>query len=265
MRNILAISFIVASISIFGYPVRSTIGGKYISFSGAEGNATYTAADYVQDGLVALWDGIENAGRGVSDSGLRCEELTGNNGSVLFNGDVIRIDNGFDINSHGLTSGYGYGIGNPLRSGDVSGVSTIQICFEYPAKYNNWQGVFRYNVSDIGVNGSFKYLYHKNGNARSAAKCGDTFNTGEKTTVTMIFTVREATPTVYIGGTQLSNVGSNGNYTGAAYDKVLIGAGYDSPWKPCKMIFHSARVYNRALTAAEIAANYEIDKARFGL
>jgi hypothetical protein len=28
---------------------------------------------------------------------------------------------------------------------------------------------------------------------------------------------------------------------------------------------HSVRIYNRALTAEEIAYNYEIDKARFGL
>ena len=27
----------------------------------------YTAKDYVQDGLIAMWDGIENAGWGVHD------------------------------------------------------------------------------------------------------------------------------------------------------------------------------------------------------
>ena len=30
--------------------------------------ASYTATDYVQDGLIAMWDGIENAGFGIHDS-----------------------------------------------------------------------------------------------------------------------------------------------------------------------------------------------------
>lgn len=66
MRNILAIFFIGALISIFGSPVRSTIGGKSISFSGVGGDSSYTASDYIQDGLAALWDGIENVGWGCT-------------------------------------------------------------------------------------------------------------------------------------------------------------------------------------------------------
>ena len=35
--------------------------------NGAWAKSGYTAKDYVQDGLIAMWDGIENAGWGVHD------------------------------------------------------------------------------------------------------------------------------------------------------------------------------------------------------
>ena len=39
----------------------------------------YTSASYVQDGLIAQWDGIENAGRGVHDANAATwVDLTGN-------------------------------------------------------------------------------------------------------------------------------------------------------------------------------------------
>ena len=39
----------------------------------------YTARDYVQDGLVAMWDGIENAGWGTHDDAATVwKDLTGN-------------------------------------------------------------------------------------------------------------------------------------------------------------------------------------------
>jgi len=50
----------------FSAPVKSNIGAKGIEYIDGE-TAIPTAADYVQDGLVAMWDGIENAGWGVHD------------------------------------------------------------------------------------------------------------------------------------------------------------------------------------------------------
>lgn len=56
-------------------PVRSDLGAD-----GAESSAAWnpTAADYIQDGLIAIWDGIENAGWGVNDKSVNYwEELVG--------------------------------------------------------------------------------------------------------------------------------------------------------------------------------------------
>ena len=45
----------------------------------------YTAKDYVQDGLIAMWDGIENAGWGVHDTNATVwKDLVGGNDATLF-------------------------------------------------------------------------------------------------------------------------------------------------------------------------------------
>ena len=50
------------------------------------GGIVPTARDYVQDGLIAMWDGIENAGWGVHDSSATTwKDLVGGNDLVLQN------------------------------------------------------------------------------------------------------------------------------------------------------------------------------------
>ena len=49
---------------------------------------------------------------------------------------------------------------------------------------------------------------------------------------------------------------------------MLIGAAHGPGYASDRCFsgkFHCCRIYNRALTAAEIAANYAVDKARFNL
>ena len=68
MKRLAILFFVLASAACTGSPVRSTVGGKSISFSGADETTPYTVLDYVQDGLVACFDGIENVGVGEHDS-----------------------------------------------------------------------------------------------------------------------------------------------------------------------------------------------------
>ena len=62
---------------------------------GIGGKKAPTAKSYVQDGLIAMWDGIENAGVGVHDaSATTWKDLSGNNNDLV-------LQNGahFDVNS----------------------------------------------------------------------------------------------------------------------------------------------------------------------
>ena len=57
---------------------------------------TPTARDYVQNGLVAMWDGIENAGWGQhSDSPIMRE---------LVSGDTLTATGVFSVSENGLTT-----------------------------------------------------------------------------------------------------------------------------------------------------------------
>jgi hypothetical protein len=242
------------------------IAAHQIAFGKAAGKGL-SAKDYIQYGLVAMWDGIENAGWGKFDNELRCVDLTANNEPIVFEGDVIRQADGFYLNSKKLTSGFGFGSSAVLPNDAVRTTSTVQVCASYPAKYNNWQGVFRYNNADIGVNAVYNYFYHKLGKANSASEQGLewTFGEGVKNTNTVVITVGETTPVCYLNDIKSTDVLQNGRYRLNSYDRVLVGAGHDEALKPCCMVKHCVRLYSRALTAEEIAHNYKVDKARFGL
>lgn len=248
-----------------GAQIKSNVGGRHSSFDTEKQS---WSNPYITDGLVAMWDGEWNAGGGISDDELRCMEITGNNGDVTFLGDVERTKNGFYLNKKRLSSGFGYGLSTLLRKEDVENTSTVQICVEIPNKYNHWEGIFRYNVADIGVNAVLNWYYHKNGGARSACNQGFSFSVGQKVVNTVIFTVGQDRPRCFINDYESGSVDVNGPYHTNTYNEVLVGVGYDSDvskWKPCCMVMYSIRVYNRALSEEEISYNCNVDKVRFGL
>ena len=67
MKNFLTILFIWISIILDASPIRSSVGHHHISMMEEEETGSYSAKDYVQDGLVCMWDAIENVGWGVHD------------------------------------------------------------------------------------------------------------------------------------------------------------------------------------------------------
>ena len=67
MKNIVVFSIIALATGIaLSAPVKSLIGANGVEYA-EEARTEYTARDYIQDGLIAMWDGIENAGFGVHD------------------------------------------------------------------------------------------------------------------------------------------------------------------------------------------------------
>lgn len=65
MRITIAI-FAALVLTGFSKPISSSVGARHV-FAAESNKKTYTAADYIQDGLVALWDGIENVEWGAHD------------------------------------------------------------------------------------------------------------------------------------------------------------------------------------------------------
>lgn len=213
-----------------------------------------TARDYVQDGLIAMWDGIENAGWGVHDANATTwKDLIGSynaakNGSLTFEEKFISLNGGYFLVSN-------------FPKSTFSGGYTIEICVSaneqlinaglystndngirswfstYSSYYNNTVYVRSANVSMVNQTdvSDIKTIAAKaDGNAAYSYKNGIVEKTASVTQET------------YTGTTPLYLFRLNGfnNFNGRG---------------------HAIRLYSRALTAAEIAANYAIDKERFNL
>lgn len=67
MRKLFAIAISLLCLSALASPTRSDLGAEW---NGRLENWNPTAADYIQDGLVAMWDAIENGGPGIHDPTL---------------------------------------------------------------------------------------------------------------------------------------------------------------------------------------------------
>lgn len=63
-------SFFVFSYVVFADVISSNISGKQNLFFTSNEKKEYTAKDYIQDGLIAMFDGIENASWGVHDDSI---------------------------------------------------------------------------------------------------------------------------------------------------------------------------------------------------
>ena len=90
------------------------------------GGGVPTAKDYVQDGLIAMWDGEWNAGDGLSDSQNRCVDLSGN-GITLAppTGSGSSISDGFIIlNAPDGNTNFSFSISTP-KAADVFAVEVL--------------------------------------------------------------------------------------------------------------------------------------------
>ena len=76
------ISFLICGLMAwvaYSSPVRSAVGGRTLAVTPNIPKPSYTCEDYVQDGLLCMWDGIENAGLGLHDNSATVwVDLTGN-------------------------------------------------------------------------------------------------------------------------------------------------------------------------------------------
>lgn len=230
------------------------IAARQIAFGGSAKGLS--AKDYIQDGLVALVDGIENAGWGEHTDELKYTNLvTGEKFAITDNGNVVWGENclkilqsgdrasGLQPNIQFYTSSLGisasakdFTVGCALKVYDKDfGVLSHDGAF---ARFlgmsyeDNWSGV----VSCAYRGDTNIFLYHANGETIARESTG-VFN-------------------LNVSGFNWSNreVYSGGSFRfGRSYNYV------------CKSDIHCIRIYNRALTAEEIAYNYNIDKQRFGL
>ena len=227
---------------------------------------------YVTDGLVAMWDGEWNAGGGVHDPNSTVwKDLAGNYDCDL----TTLIGTGsIEIESKSvLKTGYI----NPSTTYDTEidpRYWTIEAAIDFLSKdtANVHSGVGSYPVGivnndsliDCGVFNSRTYQVRASFDpTRFRVSTGyihrDTFSHVSDGYATPNFNTNQR---MYYGGSEVST--SHGGWAAGTTMPVQLKA-FGSGNTQASFRAYCTRVYNRALTADEIAANYAIDKARFNL
>ena len=214
----------------------------------------YTAKDYVQDGLIAMWDGIENAGWAVHDPNATVwKDLSGNGYDFTLNSNAEIFDNSVKVNG---------------RSSEVGGkietiCQTIEIGLYVDSPIAQGSALCLYQSSILGY-GISCFVFKYNGHLW----CSD----GDSVLIDGGLNIISATLNqTGIGVKEYFKSGKSAEFAGyddwwKMYDGRILGAGYQFHDNfPFEGMFYFIRLYDRQLTSSEIAANYAIDKARFNL
>lgn len=211
-----------------------------------------SAKSYVQGGLIAMWDGIENAGWGVHDmEATTWKDLTGNGYDL-----ELRNSAHFDINS--LVTAERNKVSALLdrtlsyRSIEVCGFadesrnSSALVCF---GNYLDSGIMFACKLNAIQTyNGNYQIIFTNPVSARS----------------TWSGTHDGSTHVAYVNGDVAVGTMSTNNWSSRAGTFGLSGSSNYSIYNFVGN-YYCVRLYSRAITAAEVAANYAVDKARFNL
>ena len=234
-------------------------GGKFLKLFGDRKmmKTIPTARDYVQDGLIAMWDGIENAGWGIHSSDMILNDLLGGGAHIDFvntsRGDCSILFDGRDEQA-GMLNEYQY-INSQVLTIEfcVSLNSTKNQCFIQLSgsgnRYTLVAGV--YNKSrELFTGPNFSPIYNI-----SELKIG---------TVSIQYIVGSFQSTkAYNNGVELSHIRDEGFSTNNGLH--YVGNRQNNTSFAMSGEFFSMRWYSRYLTDAEISHNNEIDKARFNL
>ena len=270
MKTSLSLSICLISLAAICEPVKSMLGSD-----GTERCEEWvpTAMDYVQDGLVAHWDGIENVGYGIHDDNATVwTDLTGNGWDVTLKSGAI--NNGrFIWKPDGLWHcGDNFDIRPSFSMSDVLGEEgcvpfSVSILVKVD-RYNNMKRYVPFGLSS----GSFGF-YWRNLNT-FYAYLPWSIGVGLMNFDDILATDMEFT--IVTDGTYISlyhdglhfKTAKCGDYTSENKEKLVFfyssgqNPTYDDSWI-CTL--KKAQVYDRALTADEVRYNYLVDVKRFGL
>ena len=227
---------------------------------------------YVTDGLVAMWDGEWNAGGGVHDANATVwVDLSGNGNDAIPGATYPRFDNNSVVFT-GLSNCF-WTVTNPSSSlANISQSRNYELSLESAYDFSvTGQNAGIINLSTSATQRGYSLRFY-------SSKLYATFygpQYGPYNLLSGSFAMsgkddglagayRRVVVDLYIDGTSVASMTNNFDTFGATNSMVWLG---NTGANDGVLIGHlyTSRIYNRILTAAEIAANYAIDKARFNL
>lgn len=231
---------------------------SHYSFGNSRVRTIVTASAYVQDGLIAMWDGIENAGWGVHDpSAPVWKDLVGNlDLQGVISSDLYFTDNAL----HAANGKYFEGDLSQVPTG-LSNI-TFEACWNRLDKFNTSadsnQTIGQLVIDVFGNRFWFKTAEAQNGymqDVSGRAKEGEPF----VQTMTGVYGGSLDSISAWINGSPFALTTPYGS--APRINRVRVGSGWNNPTSE----HHNIRVYSRVLSAEEIRHNYEIDRIRFNL
>ena len=248
MKKILVILVLAAMTVATARPVKSSLGAENAEYI-QESTWAPTAADYIQDGLIAIWDGIENAGWGVHDD-------TAKTWVNLVNGDYFSIGNNNYFTEDSLITTAAL----PYQTIQMYGIQdedayTLEAT---GASLAAGKTIVNLPYTDRGGGVGFAPYVNWNANNSYIKACGGnmSINNSGPVGTRKSFGVRVEGNSYMIYSVQF-DAKKTGTWTKSSNTyKGTIPANVE----PCCI-----RMYNRALTDEEIAWNYLVDKLRFNL
>ena len=212
---------------------------------------------YVTDGLVAMWDGEWNAGGGDHDANGGLVEILSGTETFCRRGAYSIGNNSIICNAVVISSPFITSL-NSLNNGCL----TIEVCGNATSRACNMGGNRPFVGNMIWSNDGY-YMVHS---SCTDSALQSSWATGLVQTYRSqrALTISNDTVTWWVNGTfnssaqktkQIEVVGNEFPIWGNDYSFTFTESGE----------FCALRIYSRALTAAEIAANYAVDKQRFNL
>ena len=235
----------------------------------------YTSASYAQEGLIAQWDAIDNVGAGFHDPGTKVwKDLTGNydltllpKGSWSDDGNALVVNGAAAVCTNSLpaykTIEVVYKMTRPtgrllFASGGTSQVNE----FRFVAFNRQPDGT---SIAETnGLTGYFSGAWK----VPSPHVVWDSFDPSAIRSMAATYNdsaynaANGNVAAVYANGVA-RNDGSADTSWGLGDGHIMIGDRAEAGAYPWYGEVYTIRVYNRALSAAEIAQNYAIDEARF--
>lgn len=213
----------------------------------------YTAKDYVQDGLIAMWDGIENAGWGVHNpTATVWKDLVGDNDLTVQNG---------TWGSDGLiTPNSNYTV-NPAIGSKAAIPLSADILLDINMVFNYSRNTY---VLEFGDNQHILTLERNSGFIKNHTGRAFSYDWGMKRIAVHVDYINDR---LFVNGAEVVDRGSGNSWTNSA-NVVLFGYSGNNVPGASRCYFGkylAVRPYEKVLFPAEIAANYAVDKARFGL
>lgn len=288
MKKLIAnVACIAGLLSAFASPVRGDLGAENEKFAA---DMELTAASYIQDGLIAMWDAVENVDWGVHDPDTRTwYALVG--GGVLnlptaasFTDNALLFDRTLTSGRFKITSQLDAQFWTDYMAALDAKTVTYENCYtltEYGESAGTGLNYVVRSVVDViddpygflcprtqvhvyfNTNGGgwgYYWITSKIGTAEGLHTLAGLFNpNGARVYASLYFDgIHKTSSVVPTSAVADENVDFSALYAG----KFSIGSRYQNATVDK---IHNFRIYNRVLSSDEIQYNALVDRIRFGL